>query len=52
MYLIRGKDEKAMTEELIQAVTQAMLPDLTDAQMEKLENVLYIQFHGKRVDTC
>ncbi|WP_243009166.1 tyrosine-type recombinase/integrase [Clostridium sp. AM58-1XD] len=38
-----------MTEELIQAVKQAMLPDLTDAQMEKLENVLYIQFHGKRV---
>lgn len=38
-----------MVEEIIQAVKEAMMPDLTDSQMEKLENVLYIQFHGRRV---
>ena len=38
-----------MVEEIIQSIKQAMMPDLTDAQMEKLENVLYIQFHGKRI---
>ena len=38
-----------MVEEIIQSIKQAMMPDLTDAQLEKLENVLYIQFHGKRI---
>lgn len=38
-----------MIEKIIQAVKEAMIPDLTDAQMEKLENVLYIQFHGRKV---
>ena len=38
-----------MVEEVIQAIKQAMMPDLTDAQLEKLENVLYIQFHGKKI---
>ena len=38
-----------MVEEIIQAIKHAMMPDLTDAQLEKLENVLYIQFHGKKI---
>lgn len=38
-----------MVEEIIQSIKQAMMPDLTDAQLEKLENVLYIQFHGKKI---
>ena len=38
-----------MVEEIIQAIKHAMMPDLTDAQLEKLENVMYIQFHGKKI---
>ena len=38
-----------MVDEIIQAIRDAMLPDLAPAQMEKLENVLYIQFHGKKI---
>ena len=38
-----------MLEKILQAVKEAMIPDLSQEQMEKLENVLYIQFHGKTV---
>lgn len=38
-----------MVEEIIQTIKQAMMPDLAPAQMEKLENVLYITLHGKQI---
>lgn len=38
-----------MTEEIIQTIKRAMMPDLAPAQMEKLENVLYITLHGKQI---
>lgn len=38
-----------MVEEVIQAIKRAMMPDLTDAQLEKLENVLCITLHGKKI---
>lgn len=38
-----------MVEEIIQTIKRAMMPDLAPAQMEKLENVLYITLHGKRL---
>ena len=38
-----------MVEEIIQTIKRAMMPDLTDAQLEKLENVLCITLHGKKI---
>ena len=38
-----------MVEEIIQTIKRAMMPDLAPAQMEKLENVLYITLHGKQI---
>ena len=38
-----------MIEELLQAVIQTMTPELDESQLEKLENVLHIQFHNKKV---
>ena len=38
-----------MVEKIIQAIKQAMMPDLSPAQMEKLENVLCITLHGKKI---
>ena len=38
-----------MVEEIIQTIKRAMMPDLSPAQMEKLENVLCITLHGKKI---
>ena len=38
-----------MVEEIIQTIKRAMMPDLAPAQMEKLENVLCITLHGKKI---
>lgn len=38
-----------MIEEIIQSIKEAMIPYLAPAQLEKLENVLCIQFHGKKI---
>ena len=38
-----------MAEEIIQTIKRAMMPDLTDAQLERLENVLCITLHGKKI---
>ena len=38
-----------MVEEIIQTIKRALMPDLSPAQMEKLENVLCITLHGKKI---
>ena len=38
-----------MLEKILQSVLESMTPELKPEQLEKLENVLYIQFHGKKV---
>ena len=38
-----------MLEKILQAVIQAMTPSLRPDQLDELENVLYIQFHGVQV---
>ncbi|PNV58935.1 integrase [Clostridium sp. chh4-2] len=38
-----------MLEKILQAVIQAMTPSLRSEQLDELENVLYIQFHGVQV---
>lgn len=38
-----------MIEEIIRSIKEAMMPELAPAQIEKLENILYIQFHGKKI---
>ena len=38
-----------MLEKILQSVLESMTPELKPDQLEKLENVLYINFHGKKV---
>lgn len=39
-----------MTEKVINGILAAMEADLTDEQMQKLENVLVVQLHGLRIE--
>ena len=39
---IRGKEDIIMIEKILEKVSDAMTPHLNDEQIEKLNNVLYI----------
>lgn len=43
-----------MLEEMLMNVVQAMSDSLDEEQLDKLQNVLYIQFHNKKIveDKC